>query len=84
MLIRMRTTLVLDDHLLRQAKRRAAELGVTVSDIVNAALRDSLARAPVAAPPFSMVKYGDAGMPVEHEPFDFTAIEEVEDRTRLR
>jgi antitoxin component of RelBE/YafQ-DinJ toxin-antitoxin module len=84
MLIRMRTTLVIDDRLLRQAKRHAAERNMTVSDVVNAALRDVFARAPVIAPPFSMVTYGDERARVMHEPIDFAADLEDEDRQRLR
>lgn len=84
MLICMRTTLVLDDTLLRQAKRRAAERNVTVSDVVNEALRDSFGRPVPAAPPFSMTTYGRAGRRVQHEPSDFAAELEDEDRDRLR
>jgi hypothetical protein len=54
----MRTTLVIDDELLRQAKRRAAEWNLTVSDIVNDSLRESLGRPARAAPSFSLITYG--------------------------
>ena len=80
----MRTTLVLDDTLLRQAKRRAAERNLTVSDVVNEALRDSFGRPGPAAPPFSLTAYGRAGRRVHHEPSDFSAELEDEDRSRLR
>lgn len=80
----MRTTLVLEDALLRQAKRRAAERNLTVSDVVNEALRDTFGRPVPAAPPFSMTTYGRAGRPVRHEPADFATGLEDEDRTRLR
>jgi hypothetical protein len=80
----MRTTLVLDDKLLRQAKLRAAERNLTVSDVVNQALRDSFGRPMPAAQPFSMSTYGRAGRRVRHEPSDFAAELEVEDQTRLR
>lgn len=80
----MRTTLVLDDVLLRQAKRRAAERNLTVSDVVNEALRDSFGRPVPTAPPFSMTTYGKAGRRVRHEPSDFAAELEAEDRSRLR
>jgi hypothetical protein len=79
----MRTTLVLDDALLRQAKRRAAERDLTVSDVVNEALRESFRDTSPAAPPFSMVTYGGAGRRVQHEPADFAAELEDEDRVRL-
>ena len=84
MIICMRTTLVLDDTLFRQAKRRAAERNLTVSDVVNEALRDSFGRPVPAAPPFSMATYGRAGRGVRHEPSDFAAELEDEDRSRLR
>jgi hypothetical protein len=80
----MRTTLVLDDALLRQAKRRAAERSLTVSDVVNEALRDSFGRPLPAAPPFSMATYGRADRRVRHEPSDFAAELGDEDRRRLR
>lgn len=83
MIICMRTTLVLDDALLRQAKRRAAERSLTVSDVVNEALRDAFGRPVPTAPPFSMVTYGSAGRRVRHEPSDFTTELEDEDRRRL-
>ncbi len=42
MLIRMRTTLNLNDALIREAKKVAAESGSTVTAIIEAALRDYL------------------------------------------
>lgn len=82
MLTCMRTTLVIDDALLRQAKRRAAERDLTVSDVVNEALRESFRQSAPAAPPFSFVTYGDTGARVRHEPADFAAELEDEDRRR--
>lgn len=83
MIICMRTTLVLDDSLFKQAKRRAVERNVTVSDVVNEALRESFGRRAPAAPPFSMITYGRGGRE-HHEPSDFAAALEDEDRSRLR
>ena len=80
----MRTTLVLDDELFRQTKRRAAERNLTVSDIVNEALRESLRCPARAAPPFSMTTYGRSGRRTHHEPSDFAVALENEDRGRLR
>ena len=40
----MRTTVRLDDHLLGDAKRRAAQRGVTLTRVIEDALRESLAR----------------------------------------
>jgi len=42
----MRTTLSIDDNLLKAAKRRARELGLTLGRFVEAALRRELARSP--------------------------------------
>ena len=80
----MRTTLVLDDVLLRQAKRKAAERDLTVSEVVNEALRESFGRPVPAAPPFSLATYGRPGRRVRHEPSDFESELESEDRDRLR
>lgn len=40
----MRTTIRLDEHLLAQAKRRAAETGRTLTAVLEDALRESLQR----------------------------------------
>ena len=40
MLLCMRTTLNLNDNLIRQAKVRAAQLGVTLTEVIESALRD--------------------------------------------
>lgn len=58
MLTLMRTTLVLDDELVRRAKQAAAERGVTLSDIVNEALRMLFTQASPSVPPFRMITYG--------------------------
>ena len=84
MLACMRTTVVLDDALVRRAKQRAAERDLTLSDIVNEALRESLRQPIPDAPPFSMVRYGPPDRRVRHEPTDFAAELEAEDRSRLR
>jgi hypothetical protein len=84
MLIRMRTTLILEDELLRQAKLRAALWKLSVSDVVNKALRESLGRPTQVAPPFSLITYGNPGRRVHHEPAEFDAVLEREDQDRLR
>jgi hypothetical protein len=76
----MRTTLVLDDELLRQAKKRAAALNLTVSDVVNRALRDSLMEEAKVAAPFSMVTFGRARDLVHHEPAEFSPASDDEHR----
>jgi Arc/MetJ family transcription regulator len=40
----MRTTISIDDHLLDQVRRRAAELGKTVSQVVEDSVREALLR----------------------------------------
>ena len=84
MIIRMRTTLIIDDDLLRQAKLRAAEWNQTVSDVVNNALRECLGRPSRTAPPFSLITYGGSNELVHHEPSEFDAALEQEDQDRLR
>ncbi len=84
MLIHMRTTLIIDDDLLRQAKLRAAEWDLSVSDVVNDALRECLGRPVRWAPPFSLVSYGRSSERVHHEPAEFDASLDQEDQDRLR
>ena len=45
----MRTTVRLDDHLLKQAKKRAADSGKTLTSVLEDALRESFARRSVRA-----------------------------------
>ena len=54
MLICMRTTLNLDDGLMRAVKRRAAEDGSTMTQIIEEALRDHLNRDPERGQPFEL------------------------------
>lgn len=55
----MRTTLIIQDQLLADAKKLAAERQSSVSEIVNEALRQALKRDPAskARPSFSMPTY---------------------------
>jgi len=46
----MRTTISLDDHLLREAKIIAASSGKTLSEVIEDSLRESLARRKATAP----------------------------------
>jgi hypothetical protein len=71
MLMSMRTTVVLDDDLVKKAKQRAAELRTTLSDVINQALRDAVSRPLTRGSDFKMITFG-AGLPrVHHEPKDF-------------
>ena len=79
----MRITLVLQDDLLREAQKRAAERDLTVSDFVNEALRAALVRTPEEAPPYTPTTFGHPGAQARHEPADFHALLEEEDRDRL-
>lgn len=84
MIICMRTTLVLDDRLLKQAKKRAADRKTTVSEVVNEALRDSFAR-PIEPPrPFKLITYGDPSKTEHLSPADIKAILEEQDLHGLR
>jgi hypothetical protein len=60
----MRTTVTLSDALLASAKRRAEQEGVTLSDLVEAALRDRLLKTQpaVAERPFRLVTFGRQGL----------------------
>jgi len=51
----MKTTLNLDEHLLREAKKRAAERGTTLTLVVEEALRDALS--PHATPERDEVRW---------------------------
>lgn len=84
MLICMRTTLILDDELVREAKKRAAVAGLSLSELVNRALRDALGAPEPDAPPFEMITYGRAGPTVRHEPGDLAEELEREDGASLR
>lgn len=61
----MRTTLMLNDDLLAEAKKRAADRGQSLSAVVNDALRASLQRMPAegSARSFSMPTYRPARRP---------------------
>ena len=79
MIIRMRTTLIIDDKLLREAKKVAADRNTTVSAVVNDALRESLANQTKPARPFRLITYGDPSRPIDLTPADMKAILEEQD-----
>ncbi len=79
----MRTTLVIDDALFRRAKQTAASLGISLSEFVSRALRESLTSRPKrTAVPFKMITFGQGGALVDHTPADFHAALEREDADR--
>lgn len=84
MLTSMRSTVIIEDELFKKAKRRAAERGTTFSDLVNQALRESLAKPEAKAPPFRMTTFGAPKTKVHREPRDFHAASEEDDRRSLR
>ena len=56
LLTAMRTTVRLDDALLREAKREASRCGMTLSAMIEEALRERLARTASADEPRSRVR----------------------------
>lgn len=82
----MRTTVIIDDEILQQARRHAAEKGISVSEVVNRALREAFSRSariePV--PTFRMVTFGRRKGRVDHRPKDFARALEAEDEATLR
>ena len=80
----MRTTISLDDRLLRQAKRLAADRGTSLSAVIADALRAQLAAArPREAHPFKLVTFrGDgprAGVDLDRT----STIDEIDDIERF-
>lgn len=84
MIIRMRTTLIIEDDIFRRTKRYAANRDATLSDVVNDALRIYLSREVSDAAPLRLITYGRPGKTARHEPSDFAEALDVEDRERLR
>jgi predicted DNA-binding ribbon-helix-helix protein len=59
----MRTTVRLDDDLMREAKVRAAEQGITLTKLIDESLRERLAARPrpKQSGPFRLRSYGERG-----------------------
>jgi hypothetical protein len=58
----MRTTITIDEHLLRAAKRVAAQRGVTLSEVIQESLRAQLAAKPVGTGrPFKLITFRGRG-----------------------
>ncbi|HXM69613.1 MAG TPA: hypothetical protein VN970_00655 [Thermoanaerobaculia bacterium] len=78
----MRTTLDLDDRVLRQAKRRALERGETLTRFIEGAIRSRLAEA-ARLPPYRLellTKKGEARPGVDWDDRD-SIYEHMEDRS---
>jgi hypothetical protein len=76
----MRTTLVLDDEVLRKAKIKAAELGVTLGEFVSLAVRDALRiRSAASESRFRMITFGETGSPIHRSPAELKAALEAQD-----
>jgi hypothetical protein len=80
----VRTTIIVEDKLLRRAKQRAARAGITLSELVERALREVM-REPVTSPePFRMPVHGSRTARSSHEPEDFARALLDEDAAPLR
>ena len=86
----MRTTLVLNDDLVQQARHLAVDSELTLSELVNRALRAMLTEAAQRgrngsslSARFSMVTFGPTDRTVHHEPADFARLAELEDEQAL-
>lgn len=78
----MRTTVSIDDDLLRQAKAKAAAEGRTLSDLVNEGLRERLAaRAAEPAKEWKPVTVGGNGIRPGLDLDDYGALLDFMDRT---
>lgn len=81
----MRTTMIIEDTLLREAKRRAMKAGISVSELINRTLRDAFAaRSQPAQPPLRMVTFGAGEPRLDHQPGDFQRAIDEEDAGALR
>lgn len=77
----MRTTVAINDKLAAEAKRLAAERNTTLSEIINEALRERLARStiPRATEVFRMPVFGVAADQVDSTPVELSRIDEDEE-----
>ena len=81
----MRTTISLDERLIAQLKRRAAEQGTSVSKLVEQAVR-LFVRAPRSPTPpqaFELVTFGRGGRFSRHNIDKTSALFEADDLERL-
>jgi hypothetical protein len=76
----MRTTVILNDKLAAEAKRLAAARNTTLSEILNEALRERLARSPASPSTrfFRVPVFRGQGSPVDSSPAEISRIGEDE------
>lgn len=81
----MRTTITLDERLMAQLKRRAAEQGTSVSKLVEQAIRLFVRtpRAPTESPTFELVTFGKGGRFTRHNIDKASALIEADDIERF-
>lgn len=80
----MRTTLVIDDAVLEAARHRAVDLNLTLSGLVEQALRRVLdADREPPEPALRIPTWGAPTEPVHHEPADLDRFLEAEEIARL-
>lgn len=80
----MRTTITLDEQLLAQLKRRAAESGTSVSRLIEQAIRLFVRTpaSPADEEPFELITFGAGGQFSGHNIDKASALLEAEDRER--
>lgn len=81
----MRTTISLDERLVSQLKRRAAEQGTSVSKLVEQAVRLFVRtpRTPAESPTFELVTFGAGGRFSRHNIDKASALIEADDIERF-
>ena len=81
----MRTTITLDERLIAQLKRRAAEQGTSVSRLVEQAVRLFVRspRTPTVPQAFELVTFGKGGHFSRHNIDKTSALLEVDDLERF-
>lgn len=82
----MRTTITLDERLISQLKRRAAEQGTSVSKLIEQAVRLFVRspRTPTAPRTFELITFGKGGRFSRHNIDKTSALLETDDVERFR
>jgi hypothetical protein len=77
----MRTTVTIDDDLLKRAKREALERGQTLGEVIEDALRDRLSGRPMPQEPFRfrLVTSGGTGPSPAIDLSDNAAVRDIMD-----